>query len=229
MNRMFKELLDLFFPPICLFCKSELALADPFFCLNCKADLHRTNYHKLKRNPVEQHFYGRLEVEKATAFLHFKNGSRIQTILHEIKYQGNHALAIYMGMLCARELKSSSFFRGVDALIAVPIHEKKRKSRGYNQSEMIAEGISRITGIPLLISSLIKQDHTSSQTNKSRLERFENVGDTFALMDPEQINGKHLLLIDDVITTGSTLEACAQCLGQANYRQLSILTLAATD
>lgn len=191
--------------------------------------MHKTNYHLLRSNPVEQHFMGRIPVVKATAFLHFKNGSKTQDLLHLIKYEGKRELGIYMGELCAIELMSSGFFDEMDVLIPVPVHSKKQKQRGYNQAEVIAKGVGRIIQKPVLSEALRKVEYTLSQTTKNRYNRFENVQASFEVKNGVELEGKHLLLFDDVITTGSTLEACGVKLLEAANCKLSVLTLAATD
>ena len=227
---VFSELLDLLYPPVCKSCNSLLEEGVQLLCLNCRKDLHRTNYHLVENNPIEMHFAGRLKIELASSFLHFKKGSRIQKIMHQVKYHREEELAILMGKICAIELKQCGFFDSIDVLVPVPLHPDKLKIRGYNQANLIAEGISSISGVELRSNLLTKVLNTPSQTNKTRMERFENVSNSFEVQNYTDIQAKHILLIDDVITTGSTLEACAiKLLEVIEGSKLSVLTLAAAD
>ncbi len=149
--------------------------------------------------------------------------------MHSIKYEGNKELGIFMGVMCARDLLKTDFFEGIDLLVPVPMHAAKIKKRGYNQAALIAEGISRVTGRPFSENLLVKNENTESQTKMNRLDRFENVRASFSVNNVHDSSAEHILLIDDVITTGSTLEACGLALQDGMNCRLSILTLAATD
>lgn len=226
---MIKDLLDLFFPPCCTSCGNLLPPSVEYLCIHCQLSLHRTHYHQLRSNPVEKHFWGRLKIERATSFLHFKPKGIVQKIVHQLKYQEQSDLGYAMGKLCARELQSSAFLEGIEIILPVPIHPKKLKIRGYNQAAAFGRGVSSFTGIPIDEESLLKEQHTDSQTKKSRYHRFENVRSSFVIKSIQNIQGKHILLVDDVITTGSTLEACGTALKDSADCRISILTLAATE
>jgi ComF family protein len=180
-------------------------------------------------NPVAQHFWGRLKIEKATAFLHFKKQSMTQDLIHKLKYENRVEIGLLLGRIAAEELIADGFFKGIDLIVPVPMHQTKQKKRGYNQAEVIAKGVAEQSGIAMASELLVKAINTETQTKKSRALRFQNVKDSYALKNSQQIEADHLLLIDDVITTGSTLEACATILKDALDCRLSILTLAATD
>ena len=198
-------------------------------CIKCRLTLPRTDYHRSTVNPVSQHFWGRLDVEKATSFLHFKKQSITQKLIHKLKYEGRQEIGFFLGNMAALELDDDGFFDGIDLIIPVPMHPSKRKKRGYNQAEIIARGVSNHTQILLLADYLLKKVHTETQTNKSRSHRFRNVDQSYAIDQECKQDATHILLIDDVITTGSTIEACGKILKDSLDCRLSVLTLAATD
>lgn len=169
----------------------------------------RTNYHKVKDNLVERIFWGKIPLERATSYFFYRKGSDFRKILHQFKYGGRKELGAIMGRFMAAELATTDFFEGIDVIIPVPLHPRKRKARGYNQSEWIARGVSQVVGLPVDVSSVIREKHTDTQTRKSTYERWENVDGIFRLRHPENFVGKHVLIIDDVLTTGSTTTACA--------------------
>lgn len=226
---MISALLDLFFPPLCDACGKPIPEGLNCLCMKCRLSLHRTNYHRLEHNPVERHFWGRLPFERATAFLHFSSGSLSRSLVHQLKYQNRPDIGRYLGELCARELLVNNFFEGIDLILAVPIHPKKMKLRRYNQAACIAEGVSKGSGIYFDSKCLRKQIHTESQTTKGRYERYENVIDSFVIHQSKALENCHLLLVDDVVTTGSTLEACGRSILNKVDCRISILALAATD
>jgi len=163
-------------------------------------------------NPVSQIFWGRVPVEAGTSLFRFEKGSAYQKLLHELKYRGNRKAGTYLGQLLGYELKHT-FFSCCDLLVPVPLHRRRLRQRGYNQSEIIARGASQIMGIPVMTNLLMRTRHHKSQTSMSRYERFENVSGNFRLMPGHpDMTGKKILLIDDVVTTGATLEACSELL-----------------
>ena len=165
---------------------------------------------------------------KSNRLRKFEKNGTLQKLLHSLKYTGVKDVGVTLGELAALEIESSGFFNGIDVLIPVPIHAKKQKKRGYNQSHYIAEGIMNITTLPINLTSIKKELNTASQTRKKRFERFENVSNTFTSLNTEDLTGKHILLVDDVVTTGSTLEACANVLKEIEGVKLSLLTISAT-
>ena len=177
-------------------------------------------------NPVEQVFWGRVEIIAATAYFFFEKESRFAKIIHQLKYHGKKEIGIEMGRIFGAELKDSSRFNEVDLIIPVPLHWKKQKKRGYNQSEFIALGIAETMGKSIDTYTLYKAIETETQTRKTRYERWENVENIFRLTSADKITGKHILLVDDVITTGATLESCATTLLKENNTKVSIATLA---
>jgi len=172
----------------------------------------RTNYHLQVDNEVEQRFWGKVEIERATSYFFYTKGSDYRHILFKLKYHGYRELGEVMGRYMAKELLASGFFQGIDLIIPVPLHSKRKRARGYNQSEWIASGLSHATGIPMDLDSLKRVVASNTQTRKSVFERWENVKDVFQVACPENMQGKHILLVDDVLTTGATLLSCATIL-----------------
>ncbi|MCK5136881.1 MAG: ComF family protein [Bacteroidales bacterium] len=206
------DLLMFFFPVNCLVCGKRLASPGGVLCLGCEFKMPKTGYGDRADNPVSKVFWGRVPVEMGTSLFRFEKGSSYQSLLHDLKYRGNRKAGMYLGRLLGNELKYTTF-ACCDVMIPVPLHKKRFRKRGYNQSEIIARGTSEVMGIPVLSNLLMRSRHHSSQTSMGRYERFENVSDNFHLTRRHpDINGKKILLIDDVVTTGATLEACSQVL-----------------
>ena len=219
------DILNLVYPVKCEVCGRLLAEGESVICSICYLQLPRTNYHRDDLNPMIQIFWGRAKVLRASSYFFFYKGSPFQSLLHKLKYKGNKNIGIRLGKLFAAELMNSPFSTP-DLVIPVPLHPKKLKKRGYNQSEMIAIGVNELFQSELNTDTLIRIGFAKTQTNKGRFDRFLNMEDQFQVVDEEKIIGKSVLLIDDVITTGSTLEACAQLLLEAGCGELNILTLA---
>jgi len=192
----------------------------------CNSRMPRTNYHLQPNNEIEQRFWGKAEIEKATSYFFYNKGSDYRHILFKLKYNGYKELGEVMGRYMANELLASDFFKGVDVVIPVPLHSKRKKVRGYNQSDWIALGISLATGIPMDLNTLVRSVSNNTQTRKSVFDRWENVKDVFQVTSPEKIQGKHILLVDDVLTTGATLVSCATKLLESSDVKISIITLA---
>ena len=229
MGDWFSSFLSLFFPRCCLVCGGPLAKGEECLCTRCNIALPRTGYHRIKNNLVEQLFLGKIPLERATAYFFYQRGSDFCHIIHQLKYGGQKEIGEAMGRYMAAELLSSGFFEGIDMLVPVPLHKKKEKLRGYNQSEWIARGVSQVVGLPVDVSSVIREKHTDTQTRKSTYERWENVDGIFRLRHPENFVGKHVLIIDDVLTTGSTTTACADVFHEVEGVRISVLTLAVAE
>lgn len=223
---IFDDLISLFYPRLCAGCSTPLVKGEAILCLNCLSDLPRTNYHMYQENPVFQIFIGRVNITLATSYCRFDKGGRLQHILHELKYKGNCEVGYKMGILFGFDLIQNSIYQDIDAIIPVPLHPKKEKKRGYNQSVEICKGLSASMQRPLLPGNLVREVHTASQTRKGRFERWENVSGIFRVKNPASLAGKHLLLVDDVVTTGATIEACCEPLLQIPGVRVSIATLA---
>jgi len=220
-----ESLLHLLFPHVCESCGTDVIQPDHFLCLRCHASLPNTEFHLYPNNPIEKIFWGRLPVTHATAQYYFSKHSSMQHLMHGLKYKGNKELGLYLGRLMGYALNEANRFRYIDALIPLPLFPSKEKKRGYNQATVLCEGIAQVLDKPILKDVVIRTTHTDSQTKKNRVQRWENMEGRFELVRAEAIKGKHVLLIDDVITTGATLEACGLELLEAENIQLSIATL----
>lgn len=230
MNTWFHSFWSLLFPRCCVVCGSPLSRGEECLCTCCNINLPRTGFHLRKDNPVECLFWGRIPgLKRASSFLFYRKGSDFRRILHLLKYGGYKELGEVMGRYMAAELSSGGFFDGVDMIIPVPLHRKKQKLRGYNQSEWIARGIASVTGIPLCAECMIREKNTETQTRKSTFERWENVEGIFRLCDTVHFEGKHVLLVDDVLTTGATTVACASAFAGVSGIRISVLTLAVAE
>ena len=221
--------LSLLFPHCCVVCGNALVRGEECICTLCNMNLPRTNYHLRKDNPVEQMFWGKIPLGHATSFFFYRKGSDFRQILHQLKYGGQKEVGAIMGRYMASELLASGFFQGIDCIIPVPLHKQKQRMRGYNQSEWIARGISIVTGIPINTEAVIRRKNTETQTRKSVLGRWENVEGVFERHSAESLVGKHILIIDDVLTTGATTVACASCLMEIEGIRISVLTLAVAE
>ena len=219
------DFFNLFFPDLCIVCNSHLVNQEELICTKCLYNLPKTNYHKEIENPVSQLFWGRTKVEYATGFFTFSKGSKYQGMMHKFKYHGNKEIGYVLGKSFGNQLRNS-VFNQIDIIIPVPLHKSKLKKRGYNQSEWIAKGLSETIKKPLDIKSFIRSVATETQTRKSRFERWKNVEKIFKVTNENALKGYHILLVDDVVTTGSTLEACANAILEIKDTKVSIAALA---
>jgi len=220
------DFVSLFYPRLCAGCQTALFKGEEVLCLSCLSDLPKTGFEKTKDNPISQLFWGRAEIKHATAFCTFDKGGVMQQLMHQLKYKGGREVGEKLGQLFGSDLLRSAPYREVELLIPVPLHPKRERKRGYNQSSEIGKGMSAAMGIPLIPGILIRNHYSATQTNKGRFERWENVKELFSLNNPDLVKGKHILLVDDVVTTGATLEACAQVLLKVPGTIVSIATIA---
>ena len=223
------DFLSLFFPELCVTCGKRLISQEKFVCFDCWHDIPATNFHLKPDNKVAQLFWGRVDLAAATAYFSYKKGSRYQQLIHFLKYKGLKELGYETGKKFGYQLLESPGFAEIDVLMPVPLHPKKKKKRGYNQSEWIANGIAEVLKKPVDTKTLHRKVFTSTQTKRNRYERWQNVEQVFGLVDPKSVENKHVLLIDDVVTTGATLEACAIHLLKQPGTKVSIATLAYAD
>lgn len=196
-------------------------------CLLCESKLPFTGFHLQRNNPLEKTFWGRLPFEAAFSMLYFNNKGLAQKLLHQLKYDGNKELGAHLGLMYALQLKNSDTIKNLAGVVAVPLHISKFRQRGYNQSEWFANGLSEGLNIPNLSYAIKRSIATETQTKKTRLERWQNVSSIFTIADADAISNKHILLVDDVITTGATLEACAFSLLQVSGVKISLASVAA--
>ncbi len=220
------NVVSLFYPRCCPVCGNNLPRGEKVFCLSCNLGLPRTYFHLQADNPVEKLFWGKVQVERATSYFFYTKGSAYQRILQQIKYGDDPELGEEIGSYLAAELFSFGFFDGIDLLLPVPLHARKLAQRGYNQSDCLARGIASVVHLPVDTRSVVRTKHTESQTQKTVFERWENVEEVFTLRSPEQFRGKHVLIVDDVLTTGATTVACAKAFEDVEGVKISILTLA---
>lgn len=225
MKNIIHNFLSLFFPDLCVVCKDRLSEGEAHICSNCLILLPKTNFHLQPDNRLEQFFAGRVPFERIAAYAYFLKGGSIQNIVHELKYNRNPEIGNFIGKLCGENIKDSDFASSIDLLIPVPLHPKREKQREYNQSLEICKGISEITQIPVDSSTLIRTVNNQSQTKNSRFDRWKNVEDIFTLTNIESFQNKHILLVDDVITTGSTLESCAKEILKSEGVKISIFAV----
>ncbi|WP_199327769.1 ComF family protein [Dysgonomonas sp. HGC4] len=216
---------ELFSPRLCVCCEERLVSSEKFICLNCLHKLPKTNHLTSADNKLEVFFAGRFPFVRIVSFAYFVKGGDIQKIIHEIKYKNNPHLAVYVGEICGREILKSSYFEDVDFIVPIPLHKNRLKTRGYNQALMLANGISKQTNIPVNTDNLIRIIDNPSQTKNSKFERWKNTEGIFGIKDEDQFKDKHILLIDDVITTGSTLEVCAKLITSCPEAKISIFTV----
>lgn len=216
--------LHFLFPHICEGCGSDRLNRNSLLCARCMEALPETHFEWFDNNPVEKKFWGRLPVQAATAQYYFTRESLVQRLIHRFKYKGNKELGLQLGKMIGAALKRSGRFRA-DVLIPLPLFPAKERKRGFNQSDLLCEGIAEYLAIPVLKQAVIRPQATETQTRKGRIERWKNMEGKFVLTDPGAVAGKHVLLVDDVITTGATLESCGSVLLEAEDTVLSIACL----
>ncbi|MEO7769030.1 MAG: phosphoribosyltransferase family protein [Ferruginibacter sp.] len=226
LKSIFSDTLHLFYPHICTGCGSDLLQEDNQLCLKCVNNLPHTRFAQHAGNPVEKIFWGRIPLVAAHSEFYFAKESLIQQLIHQLKYKGNQAIGVYLGELMGKSLLDSNRFGKIDYLIPLPLFADKELKRGFNQAAVICNGMSRIMNVPVLLGNVTRKHSTETQTKKHRTERWENVADSFMVIDKTQVEDKMVLLVDDVITTGATLEACGHSIMEAARVNLSIATLA---
>lgn len=222
---MIQDLLTLFYPKVCFACGSSLFRHEAHLCNNCYIHLPKSNFHLSRGNPVERLFWGRIPLIAAGSFYLFNKGTKVQRLLHELKYKGKQEAGEIVGGWYAKELKNQKEFSGADVIVPVPLHPRRLKQRGYNQSTCFAKGLSQELRIPLDEKLIRRKVFTTTQTKKGKFNRWENMQDIFESTSID-LNNKHILLVDDVITTGSTIEACYNAFSKNAEIKMSIATIA---
>jgi ComF family protein len=217
-----ESFLHLLFPHVCSGCGSDLISEESTLCMHCLTNMPETNFHRYPNNPIEKKFWGRLQLVSATAQYYFTKESLMQHLMHQLKYKGNKELGKQLGRLMGNDLLSSNRFNKIDALIPLPLFPAKEKRRGYNQATILCEGMAEVMNIEILNDVITRGQPTETQTKKGRIERWINMEGKFELLQHEKIKNKHVLVVDDIITTGATLEACGQELMKSGNLQLSL-------
>ncbi|MBK8609771.1 MAG: ComF family protein [Chitinophagaceae bacterium] len=228
LKNIYKSTLHLFYPHNCTGCGSDLLQENNLLCLRCIHDLPHTHFATLKNNRVEKDFWGRIPLKAAYSQFYFSKGFLMQQLIHRLKYKGDTAIGFYLGEMMGKTMISSGRFDTIDALIPLPMYANKERKRGYNQATVICHGIAAVMNIPVLNNAVVRQLATETQTRKQRTERWENVKSSFCVARANELTGKHVLLVDDVVTTGATLEACGAIILASAQTKLSIATLACT-
>lgn len=227
MLKWLDNLSHLLFPETCVACNRQLQHHEDLLCLYCQHDLPYTNFHHQPiDNPLAKHFWGRVPLQNTAAYLHFSKGGRVQHLIHLLKYKNRPDIGEAIGKLYGEQLSKTSTWQDIDWVLPVPLHPDKERKRGYNQSDSLAKGLADGLHTAWSRDMLIRRTYTESQTKKGRFARWTNVETVFDLVAPEQIRGKHLLLVDDVITTGATIEACAAKLLSVEGVRLSVASIA---
>jgi ComF family protein len=226
MKNIYSHFLNLLFPSTCVSCGEALDKNEECLCLKCLYLLPKTFLHLKKDNEIEKRFWGKVQIERATAFFYFQKGSPFQKLLHQLKYKGDKQIGEILGKQLGIDLLSSPDFCTVDIIVPVPLHPKKLRKRGYNQSECIAKGIAEKINKPMDTENLFRAIENPTQTTKSVYERWENVNGIFEIKDKTIFKNKHILLVDDVLTTGSTIVACVSAILQSENAKVSVVTLA---
>ncbi|MCF6297230.1 MAG: ComF family protein [Flavobacteriaceae bacterium] len=223
------NLFGLFYPKKCLTCAKVLLNYEEILCFSCRVDLPITNFTKIKENKTEKTFYGRVPVIAATSLLYFSKRGKVQKLIHQLKYKNQQQVGQFLGDWLGEEIIESKRFENIDCIIPVPLHPKRLKKRGYNQVITFGESLSKKLKIPLVENKLIRISKSYTQTFKNRFDRWKSVEEIFELSDSKIFENKHILLIDDVITTGATLEACCVQFMQAKNIKISIATMTITE
>jgi ComF family protein len=226
---LINDFLSLIYPRYCEACEALLFKHERVICNKCALGLPKSNFHLNTKNPIVMALGGRVPLQQATSLFVFEKDGKVQNLLHVLKYENQQVVGELMGQTFYNDLKVSGFFEGIDCVIPIPLHKKKQKARGYNQSECFAKGISEKSGIPMDIIHFTREVETSTQTKKGKAARWANVKDAFALKDSEVFKNKHILLVDDVITTGATIEGAWQALKNVEGIKISVASIAYAD
>ena len=219
-------MLNLFFPKVCYACSHLLTDNENHICTSCRHNLPVTNYHFENNDAVEKVFYGRIKIEQATALLKFQKKGIVQHLLHNLKYRGHETISAVLGEWLGNELKTVEAYNNIDVVIPVPLHKNKLKKRGYNQVAKFGVEIAKALNAEYIDSVLIKTTATKTLVFKKRIARWNNSNEIFTIANKDLIKGKHILLVDDIITTGATIEACANILNKADNIKISVATMA---
>jgi ComF family protein len=226
---MFQSFLDLIFPRICAGCQQPLHLNEEHICTDCRFDLPKTNSHIEPDRKLINKFAGKVNIEHSLAYLKFVKGGKVQKIMHEIKYKGNEELGELLGRMYGAELREKGFSEQFELILPVPLHKKRLIVRGYNQSDSLAKGLAAGLNIEWRNDVLKRGIETESQVAKTRLERYKNMQEVFYIENFEGLKEKRIVIVDDTLTTGSTLESCVLALNDAGAKNVSIIAMATAE
>lgn len=229
MVNILNNIISVFIPAVCAGCKRKLSVSDQILCVTCRHELPITNFHLEKENSVKRLFSGRASIRNANSFLLFHKKGIVQQIIHQLKYKGQQQIGAFFGNWYGLILKKDAVFKDVDVVIPVPLHKKRLKQRGYNQVTTFSKALATKLDLKFDENSFARTKNTSRQVFRSRGDRWQRLQNAFTVIDEENLKGKHILLVDDVITTGATLEACANILLKMPGTTVSIVTLAVTE
>ena len=224
--KLLKSLVNLFFPRVCAACGNILLEGEDTVCTTCRFLLPKTGYEQHPNNPMAQMFYGQMPFNAVMAEFFFSKTGKVQHLIHGLKYHHCRENGIFLGQEIGKSLLQAADYQRIDCILPIPLHPKKEKIRGYNQSHVIAEGISQTTSVPIAENCLVRSVFTDTQTKKSREDRWQNVKDIFEVKNTEKLKGKHVLLVDDVLTTGATLMSAGRALMQVEGIKISVATAA---
>ncbi len=223
---MLIDFFSLIYPQVCVTCGSDLVQGESVLCLDCVFHLPQTNYHLQEDNPVIRHFWGRVPVKAATSMYFFNKGERVQALMHKLKYKGATEIGEFAGRMMGQKLATAEGYRDSQIIIPVPLHKSKQLKRGYNQSECLAKGLAHGLKAAMVADAVVRGTASDTQTKKTRFLRWQNVDSIFSVVQPQKLEGMNILLVDDVITTGSTLEACAQAILEVPGTTVRVATMA---
>ena len=226
---MFQNVVNLFFPQICEACKLPLKDNEHVVCIACRHELPITNFHFENNDAVKKILYGRVQLQHATALLHFSKKGLVQELLHNLKYRGHEQVGEFLGDWLGGELQSIPHYKDINVVIPVPLHRKKKRERGYNQVTKFGQSIAKALDVDFDENTLVKIKHSRTQVFKDRITRFDDANTRFALGKTENLVAKHILLVDDIITTGATIEACALLLQAIPDIKISVATMAIAE
>ena len=226
LNLLFEDLVNFFFPNLCAACEEHLVRGEDGLCMQCLLTMPVTGFEKDPENPVMKQFWGKVPISSAMAYCHFSKGGKIQHLIHQLKYEDRPDIGVKLGHLCGHQLSKAQLFSNAHMVVPIPLHPKKLRVRGYNQAASFGQGVAEVLGIPHYAHALRRRRNTATQTRKNRFERAGNVLNVFEPADAKQLEGKRIILVDDVITTGSTLVAAAEALLEIPGVQVSIVTIA---
>ncbi|MFD0863415.1 ComF family protein [Sungkyunkwania multivorans] len=228
MINILNNILSVFFPEVCLACKHALISNEKHICTTCRHELPQTEYHAIKNNSTAKVLYGRVRVENATSLFFFQKDSRVQQLMHLLKYKGHEEISFLLGKWLGAQLKEVPYFDEIDIVIPVPLHPRRQRKRGYNQVTGFGKELSSMLNSTFDDSILYRTRFTKKMVFKKRLDRWQSLENSFQLTDESSLVGKHILLVDDVITTGATLESCANALLKVPGVKISVATMAIT-